>query len=123
MIGNSITDKKIEKSNVDSLIFEALQHHPDYMEQFLRTQNFILNEDGPLAFNYRYFLAIVAATRHECDYLVNFYSDLFLHRGGDHSWLEEKNSESVPLKLRRLDEISMILAHKPWILNKTHIKV
>ena len=45
----------------------------------------------------------------------------FLLQGGDERWL--KGLEHVPQKLRDFYEINKILAHRPWLLDKSHIEV
>jgi hypothetical protein len=62
-----------------------------------------------------------AAGRHQCSYLINLQKQEFLLQGGDHTWL--KGLSRIPQKLRDLYEINKILAHRPWLLNKSHIEV
>ena len=62
-----------------------------------------------------------AAGRHQCSYLINLQKSEFLHQGGDPSWL--RGLKSIPSKLNDLYEINKILAHRPWLLNETHIAV
>lgn len=42
-------------------------------------------------------------------------------QGGNQMWL--KGLRYIPQKLLDLYEINKILAHRPWLLNKTHIEV
>jgi len=42
-------------------------------------------------------------------------------QGGNQMWL--KGLSHIPSKLHDLYEINKILAHRPWLLNKTHIEV
>lgn len=62
-----------------------------------------------------------AAGRHQCSYLINLQKTEFLHQGGHESWLQ--GLRSIPGKLQDLYEINKILAHRPWLLNKSHIEV
>lgn len=62
-----------------------------------------------------------AAGRHQCSYLINLQKQEFLLQGGDHTWL--KGLSRIPQKLRDLYDINKILAHRPWLLNKSHIEV
>lgn len=64
---------------------------------------------------------IQAAARHQCSYLVNLHVNDFLQVGGDPKWLN--GLEGAPQKLRALGELNKILAHRPWLLTKTHIEV
>lgn len=62
-----------------------------------------------------------AAARHQCSYLVNLHVNDFLQVGGDPKWLN--GLDGAPQKLRALGELNKILAHRPWLLTKTHIEV
>ncbi|KAF7266090.1 hypothetical protein GWI33_020542 [Rhynchophorus ferrugineus] len=95
-------------------------YHPLYLEQFLKTQDYILRGDGPLPFVYRHFIAIIAAGRHQCSYLIALQKQEFLLQGGEQNWL--RGLEHVPEKLRKLYDINKILAHRPWLLNVSHIE-
>ncbi|XP_063702954.1 sestrin homolog isoform X2 [Culicoides brevitarsis] len=101
-------------------VTKVIAYHPRYLEHYLRTQNFILNCDGPLSEPYRHYLAIMAAARHNCSYLVALHEKRFLQARGDPKWLN--GLEFVPAKLRAIYEINKILCHRPWLLNKEHIE-
>ncbi|XP_067673953.1 sestrin-1-like isoform X1 [Haliotis asinina] len=101
-------------------ITQLMGYHPDYLECFLRTQHYLLKEDGPLPFEYRHYIAIMAAGRHQCSYLIKLQSHEFLLQGGDPDWL--KGLERIPRKLKDLNEINKILAHRPWLITKDHIE-
>lgn len=66
-------------------------------------------------------LLLQAAARHQCRYLVNLHVLQFLRAGGDPQWL--RGLEFIPPKLRNLNEINKILAHRPWLITKEHIEV
>ena len=66
-------------------------------------------------------LLLQAAGRHQCSYLISLQKQEFLLQGGDHTWL--KGLSRIPQKLRDLYEINKILAHRPWLLTKSHIEV
>ncbi|XP_014262204.1 sestrin homolog [Cimex lectularius] len=108
------------QNNKDDEITQIMGYHPTYLEIFLRTQHFILKGDGPLPYDYRHFIAIMAAGRHQCSYLINSQKQEFLLQGGDQGWL--RGLSHIPQKLRDLYEINKVLAHRPWLLNKTHIQ-
>lgn len=95
-------------------------YHPTYLEKFLKTQNFILCGDGPLPFDYRHYIAIMAAGRHQCSYLINIYKAEFLTHGGNKEWL--KGLQYAPKKLCNLYEINKILAHRPWLIDCSYIQ-
>ncbi|NXP14498.1 SESN3 protein, partial [Thinocorus orbignyianus] len=94
--------------------------HPQYLDSFLKVQHHLLHMDGPLPFDCRHYIAIMAAARHQCRYLVNLHVLQFLRAGGDPQWL--RGLDFIPPKLRNLNEINKILAHRPWLITKEHIE-
>ncbi|KAG8144703.1 hypothetical protein E2320_013158 [Naja naja] len=102
-------------------IAQQMGYHPHYLDSFLRMQHYLLHMDGPLPFDCRHFIAIMAAARHRCLYLVNLHVLQFLRVGGDPLWL--RGLDCIPSKLRRLSEINKVLAHRPWLVCKEHIEV
>lgn len=62
-----------------------------------------------------------AASRHQCAYLIHLHEQEFILQGGDQDWL--KGPAFIPTKLRKLHEVNKILAHRPWLFNKSHIEV
>ncbi|KAL3284000.1 hypothetical protein HHI36_018170 [Cryptolaemus montrouzieri] len=101
-------------------VSQVMGYHPTYLDHFIKTQNFILRGDGPLPFEYRHYIAIMAAGRHQCSYLISLQKQEFILQGGDQNWL--KGLSFIPQKLRNLYDINRILAHRPWLLNKSHIE-
>lgn len=107
------------RGSVDA-VWQQMASHPQYLESFLRTQHYILHMDGPLPLQYRHYIAIMAAARHHCSYLVSLHSAQFLRVGGDPLWLQ--GLESAPPRLRHLDHINKVLAHQPWLTSCSHIQ-
>ncbi|XP_033153217.1 sestrin homolog [Drosophila mauritiana] len=101
-------------------VTQVIGYHPQFHDHFLATQNFIMKGDGPLPNDYRYYLAIIAAARHQCPYLVKRYEKEFINQGGDSAWLG--GLDFIPAKLRAIYDINKILAHRPWLLRKEHIE-
>ena len=62
-----------------------------------------------------------AAARHQCTYLVGLHMGEFLQAGGNPAWLQ--GLHCAPQKLRNLNEINKLLAHRPWLITKEHIEV
>lgn len=62
-----------------------------------------------------------AAARHQCLYLVQQHSASFLEAGGEESWLN--GLEHAPTKLRSLQTLNKLLAHRPWLITQQHIQV
>ncbi|KAM9413410.1 sestrin-3-like [Salvelinus alpinus] len=101
-------------------VSQQMASHPQYLESFLRTQHYILHMDGPLPLQYRHYIAIMAAARHHCGYLVSLHSAHFLRVGGDPLWLQ--GLEAVPPRLQHLDQLNKVLAHQPWLTARSHIQ-
>ena len=59
--------------------------------------------------------------RHQCHVLLDPLKEEFLDTGGDARWLD--GLQHVPKKLADLNEVNKLLAHRPWLLNKSHIEV
>uniref|UniRef100_I3JD96 Sestrin 4 n=1 Tax=Oreochromis niloticus TaxID=8128 RepID=I3JD96_ORENI len=109
----------VSRGSVDA-VSQQMASHPQYLESFLRTQHYILHMDGPLPLPYRHYIAIMAAARHHCNYLVYLHSTHFLRVGGDPKWLQ--GLEAAPPRLRLLDHINKVLAHQPWLTACSHIQ-
>ncbi|KAK7807708.1 hypothetical protein U0070_010923, partial [Myodes glareolus] len=101
-------------------ITQVMSLHTQYLESFLRSQFYMLRMDGPLPLPDRHYIAIMAAARHQCSYLINMHVDEFLKTGGIAEWLN--GLEYVPQRLRNLNEINKLLAHRPWLITKEHIQ-
>ncbi|XP_030360140.1 sestrin-2 isoform X1 [Strigops habroptila] len=94
--------------------------HPQYLSSFWKTQCLLLRMDGPLPYYKRHYIAIMAAARHQCSYLVGLHMAEFLQVGGNPAWLQ--GLHCAPPKLRNLNEINKLLAHRPWLITKEHIE-
>ncbi|KAM7342455.1 sestrin isoform 1-T2 [Cochliomyia hominivorax] len=115
----SVREFNMDDHELDQ-VTQVIGYHPRFLDHFLRTQNFIMNGDGPLPYDYRYYLAIIAAARHQCPYLVKMYEKGFINQGGNPEWLN--GLDYIPHKLRAIYDINKILAHRPWLLRKEHIE-
>jgi hypothetical protein len=60
------------------------------------------------------------APRHRCGYLVHSQIKEFVRNGGDRSWLQ--GVSFAPPKLQLLLPINELLAHRPWLISKAHVK-
>ncbi|XP_074034358.1 sestrin isoform X2 [Leptinotarsa decemlineata] len=114
-----LVDAFLQNNRLDH-VCQVMGFHPTYLDHFLKTQNFILRGDGPLPYDYRHFIAIMAAGRHQCNYLISLQKQEFLLQGGEPNWL--KGLKYIPQKLRNLNDINKILAHRPWLLCRSHIE-
>ncbi|ELT91094.1 hypothetical protein CAPTEDRAFT_227278 [Capitella teleta] len=99
---------------------QVMSFHPDYLACFLKTQQYMLRCYGPLPYDYRHFIAIMAAARHQCSYLIGIQTNEFLLQGGDERWL--KGLSHIPKKLQDLYELNKIMAHRPWLISRAHIE-
>ena len=106
-------------SQVYDHVTKVIRFHPKYFEHYIKTHRYLMYDDGPLPFTTRHYLAIIAAARNKCNYLVNLHEKEFLSEGGDTKWLN--GLEFIPQKLRAIYDINKILAHRPWLLTKEHI--
>nr|XP_014341071.1 PREDICTED: sestrin-2 [Latimeria chalumnae] len=109
----------VSTGRVDHLLV-VMGLHPEYLTSFWKTQYYLLQMDGPLPYPYRHYIAIMASARHRCSYLVNLHIMDFLQAGGNREWLNGLNF--APQKLRNLNEINKLLAHRPWLITKEHIE-
>uniref|UniRef100_A0A1A8BXY9 Matrilin 1 n=1 Tax=Nothobranchius kadleci TaxID=1051664 RepID=A0A1A8BXY9_NOTKA len=94
--------------------------HPAYLSCYQRTQHALLELDGPLPCHWRHYIAIMAAARHHCAYLVHQHSAGFLEAGGEEGWL--CSLRHAPTKLRSLQTLNKLLAHRPWLITQQHIQ-
>ncbi|KAM3596132.1 uncharacterized protein V6R79_008720 [Siganus canaliculatus] len=94
--------------------------HPAYLSCFLKTQHALLELDGPLPRHWRHYIAVMAAARHNCLYVMQQHSAGFLEAGGEESWLS--NLQHAPTKLRSLQTLNKLLAHRPWLITQQHIQ-
>ena len=122
-----------EDTNEDILerVWRAMGLHLKYHESFLNVHECLMKGDGPLNSTNRYYIAIMAASRHYCSELIAYncaiLRERIRHATGADSKLEKWLNSGFRLnyasqKIKKLDKINMIMAHKPWMLTKDHIK-
>jgi hypothetical protein len=75
---------------------------------------------GALPSDSRHYLAIMAASRHKCLYLVHQQEKEFTSQKGNKMWL--LGLEYIPKKLKDISELNKLICHQPWLINKTHIE-
>lgn len=98
----------------------VMAFHPAYLICFLKAQHALLEMDGPLPRHWRHYIAIMAAARHHCSYLVQQHSAGFQEAGGEESWLS--GLEHAPTKLHSLQTLNKLMAHRPWLITQQHIQ-
>lgn len=123
-----IFSKEEAVSNVH-LLFTAF---PDLLTRFVATSDTLFYGPGPLPPAFRLYIALMAASRHQCEYLARRYilrllalaaaekDDIVVPgQGPIRQWI----TDGPPPKLRVLQQLNAYLAHQPWNLNaKTHIQ-
>ncbi|XP_066530527.1 sestrin-2 [Hoplias malabaricus] len=114
-----MTEDLLSVSHADHLV-SIMRLHPAYLSCFLRTQNALLQADGPLPLSWRHYIIIMASARHQCSYLVKLHTSAFLLAGGDESWLRGLHCASP--KIQRLQTLNKLLAHRPWLITQEHIQ-
>ncbi|EFC42903.1 sestrin [Naegleria gruberi] len=98
---------------------QALFTHAHFAEIYYKSYNFLMKSNGPLPLDWRSYIAILAASRHSCKYLVRRLEVEFLLNGGNEEWL--KGIEFIPQKLKKLLKFNSLLCHMPWMLNEDSI--
>ncbi|KAL4657352.1 hypothetical protein GN956_G4197 [Arapaima gigas] len=114
------TPLTVPRCGLDHLT-QVMGLHPHYLQAFLRSQFYLLQVDGPLPLHWRHYIAIMAAARHRCSFLVKMHVQEFYQMGVCVEWL--KGLRYAPQRLRNLNDINKILAHRPWLITKDHIQV
>ncbi|KAK2715935.1 sestrin-2-like [Artemia franciscana] len=109
--GDSLTDDRIHKT---------MGLHPGFSKLTSKMEDFLMGASGPLHKATRHYIAIMAAARHQCRYIIDQHKKEYLSKGGDPSWLQGLDAASQ--KLRKLSTINKVLAHRPWLLSTDHIK-
>jgi len=89
---------------------------PDYLNFYKQTSRKLMEYDSILPLEWKYFMAIMAASTLKCDYLVKSLEESFLECGGDINWLID-GLKVVPEKLQMIGKLNNILAYQPWRLS------
>lgn len=110
----------INNTDVYDHVTKVILYHPTYFKHYIKTHRYLMYDDGPLSFATRHYLAIIAAARNKCNYLVSLHEKEFVAEGGDTKWLN--GLDFIPSKLRAIYDINKILAHRPWLLTKEYIE-
>lgn len=62
-----------------------------------------------------------AAARHHCSYLVYQAATGFLLSDGNPVWL--RGIDHASQRMRNLAELNKLMAHRPWLIRKSHFEV
>ncbi|KAE9420688.1 hypothetical protein Angca_006413, partial [Angiostrongylus cantonensis] len=96
------------------------KQHQSYDEIFLETISTLFYGVGNLKDPIRHYIAVMAATRHRCSFLINLHEREFERTGGDTKWLRGLKYVDDP-KILYLDDINRVLAHQPWLCDGEYI--
>jgi alkylhydroperoxidase family enzyme len=107
-----------QEGKIDNLI-RVLSFHPNFLKEFLNSYNYLMYSQGALSYDSRHYLALMAASRHKCIYLVKQQEKEFSSANGQKNWL--MGLDHIPPKLKDLNEINKLLCHQPWLINEEHI--
>jgi len=105
------TESFVDNCRLEHMVM-VMGMHPKYLEIFLKTNTLLLKAKGSLSKPALCYIAIMAAARHKCSYLVHLMEQQFINEGGDRSWL--KGIQNAPKKFRNLSTLNKFLAHAPW---------
>ncbi|KAF9978809.1 Sestrin-1 [Actinomortierella ambigua] len=102
-----------------SNLFRVLAYFPTFWERFEASQNIMMNGPGPIPKAWRCYVAIMAASQFNCQYLVSMMKLDYLTSGGDPTWLN--GLAQTTQKIRNLAKLNSLMAHQPWRLKPRHI--
>jgi len=88
---------------------------PEYLQMQFKLINDLMNFSSVLPATHRYYLAIMAVSCYNCDYLLKILEEQFILHDGDPKWLHF-GLKVVDPKLRLIAELNETIAHKPWKL-------
>lgn len=99
-----------------------LAHHervlcwfPKYLQYFEETNDTLMIHEDVLPVTWKYYIAIMAISCYECEYLLKLLEEQFLLNGGNVEWLT-KGLKKIDKKLERLSTLNEYMAYKPWII-------
>ncbi|CAG8505229.1 16231_t:CDS:2 [Funneliformis caledonium] len=119
LVKNLLSDTFVNLGRL-SHYYRVLAYFPGFMEKYQASYNIIVKGPiGPVPISWRFYIGIMAASQHKCQYIVSKLTSDFLINGGDANWL--LGLQYAPQKIRNLATLNAILAHQPWRLQASHI--
>ena len=104
-----------------SLAWDVMSCHGVYLSKFLRVHHALLHSDSvPLPSPLRHLIAVLASARLSCSYLVHQHRHQLLQHGGTKDWVE-RGLANLPTKIRKLYQLNMLLAHRPWQITRENV--
>ncbi|CAG8707500.1 14589_t:CDS:2 [Acaulospora morrowiae] len=99
---------------------QVLSYFPTFTLKFQNAyKELTKSHNGVHPESLRYYIGIMAASQHRCQYLVSHLKNEYLAANGDPEWL--KGLQYAPDKIKKIAKINSILAHQPWSLESDHI--
>lgn len=103
--------------------YRVLSGFPTILASHHRVMQFMmLNPDGPLHVEERFMIAVMAASRHRCEYLVRRFAAGLLAVADDVKRADDFLRKGPNSKLAQLQPIIAVFAHVPWTFSSTHIE-
>lgn len=103
-----------------SNLFRIMAFFPTFWEKFESSQTCMMNGPGPIPKPWRCYVAIMAASQYNCQYMVSMMKLDYLTSGGDPTWLN--GLQYTTQKIRNLAKLNGLMAHQPWRLKPRHIQ-
>ena len=95
--------------------------HGAYLSKFLQVHHTLLHSNSaPIPIPQRHMIAVMASARLSCSYLVHQHTNQLATLPGNRDW-EDRGLSGFPAKIRKLYDLNMILAHRPWQITRDHI--
>mmetsp|Transcript_25901 Transcript_25901/g.45999 ORF Transcript_25901/g.45999 Transcript_25901/m.45999 type:complete len:537 (-) Transcript_25901:214-1824(-) len=98
---------------------QLLGWHPSFLQAFTITTEFLMHGEGALSLPIRNYLAILASSLHDCEYLVSLQQSEFVFNRGDPTWLE--GIHRAPDRVKGIMTLARRLAHEPWKISSKDI--
>ncbi|KAG0364235.1 Sestrin-1 [Gamsiella multidivaricata] len=103
-----------------SNLFRIMAFFPSFWEKFENSQQIMMNGPGPIPKPWRCYVAIMAASQYNCQYMVSMMKLDYLTSGGDPTWLN--GLQFTTQKIRNLAKLNGLMAHQPWLLKPRHVQ-
>ena len=91
------------------------------MEHYTKTTELLVWQEGNLSLEIKLYLAIMAVSCYNCEYLLTILEEQFVLNGGNLQWITH-GLKKVDPRVARFAEVNEILAMKPWALQSKHIQ-
>lgn len=96
--------------------YRVLSTFPNVLAHHHKAMQFLFHAEGPLSLSDRYMIAIMAASRHKCEYLVRRFSVGLLLFSDERDAAQHFLLHGPDDRLKQLREVIALLAHQPWNL-------